>query len=209
MVLPSQQRIPLPCPELPELVLNSITAIQACTWNPCRRSLSLGDMTVCLQGKQPWNIQDCQHDCYAQSFHASECKHWPCLERPCSAQCHILLQNKFDVCIPDAQCNMQAHDSVSMQDESAVWEEQHQISKFAEGLEQLDKGMGRWGRSIPADPAAWACDDTGVTENIWLNLSTGFIGSGRQVIHLHCAAVSVLPAELHRVVQEQSGKAAC
>ena len=33
---------------------------------------------------------------------------------------------------------------------------------------------------IPVDPAKWACDETGVTENLWLNLSTGFIGSGRQ-----------------------------
>ena len=37
------------------------------------------------------------------------------------------------------------------------------------------------GRKVPADPAAWKCDDTGVTENLWLNLSTGHIGSGRQV----------------------------
>lgn len=28
VVLPSQLRIPLPCPELPEAVLNSITAVQ-------------------------------------------------------------------------------------------------------------------------------------------------------------------------------------
>ncbi len=27
----------------------------------------------------------------------------------------------------------------------------------------------------------WFCDETGVKENLWLNLSTGFIGSGRQV----------------------------
>lgn len=27
----------------------------------------------------------------------------------------------------------------------------------------------------------WKCDATGVTENLWLNLSTGFIGSGRPV----------------------------
>ena len=36
-------------------------------------------------------------------------------------------------------------------------------------------------RKVPADPALWKCDDTGVTENLWLNLSTGHIGSGRQV----------------------------
>ena len=76
---------------------------------------------------------------------------------------------------------MQAHDSVSMTDESAVWEENRQVSKFADGLQQLEEGVGRWGRSIPSDPTVWACDETGVTENLWLNLSTGFIGSGRQV----------------------------
>ncbi len=31
------------------------------------------------------------------------------------------------------------------------------------------------------NPADWRCDETGVTENLWLNLSTGFIGSGRRV----------------------------
>ncbi|KAK9805947.1 hypothetical protein WJX73_007684 [Symbiochloris irregularis] len=101
VVLPSQQRIALPCPELPELVLNAITAIQA-------------------------------------------------------------------------------HDSVSVSDEAAVWEEQRQVSPFALDMPQLEEGQGRWGRSIPSDPSLWACDETGVTDNLWLNLATGFIGSGRQ-----------------------------
>ena len=29
-------------------------------------------------------------------------------------------------------------------------------------------------------PEDWKCDFTGVTDNLWLNLSTGTIGSGRQ-----------------------------
>eukprot|EP00951_Prasinocladus_malaysianus_P012487 scaffold93085_cov33-Prasinocladus_malaysianus.AAC.3 len=33
---------------------------------------------------------------------------------------------------------------------------------------------------IPSDPSEWKCDETGVQENLWLNLGTGFIGSGRQ-----------------------------
>lgn len=37
------------------------------------------------------------------------------------------------------------------------------------------------GRKISPNPADWRCDETGVTENLWLNLSTGHIGSGRQV----------------------------
>ena len=55
------------------------------------------------------------------------------------------------------------------------------VSQYAENLPQLDTGLGKWGREIPSDPAMWSCDETGVKENLWLNLSTGFIGSGRQV----------------------------
>ena len=121
----------------------------------------------------------------------------------------------------------------------AAWEEERQVSKYAEGLEQLPAD----GRVIPMDPAQvrgrrgvwgsgvgchasvvpsagvlavfqqmptastmegitgwqrphaacvrlgvsappplqWRCEETGVTDNLWLNLSTGVIGSGRQV----------------------------
>ena len=48
--------------------------------------------------------------------------------------------------------------------------------RYARGLVQLAAE-----RKVPADPAQWKCDETGATENLWLNLSTGFIGSGRQV----------------------------
>ena len=50
------------------------------------------------------------------------------------------------------------------------------MSKYAAGLEQQPAH-----RLIPSDPAEWRCDETGVTENLWLNLGTGHIGSGRQV----------------------------
>ena len=71
---------------------------------------------------------------------------------------------------------VQAHDSASLQDTVAVWEEERKVSRYAEDLPQLDTG-----RKISSNPADWRCDETGVTENLWLNLSTGFIGSGRQV----------------------------
>lgn len=48
--------------------------------------------------------------------------------------------------------------------------------RYADALEQLDTG-----RKISPHPAEWKCDETGVTANLWLNLSTGHIGSGRQV----------------------------
>jgi uncharacterized UBP type Zn finger protein len=50
------------------------------------------------------------------------------------------------------------------------------VCRYAKGLAQLDTG-----RKISPHPSDWRCDDTGVTENLWLNLSTGHIGSGRQV----------------------------
>ena len=59
----------------------------------------------------------------------------------------------------------------------AAYEEvdERKESKYARNLAQLDIG-----KKISPDPKTWKCDETGVTENLWLNLSTGFIGSGRR-----------------------------
>jgi hypothetical protein len=51
-----------------------------------------------------------------------------------------------------------------------------QTERYADKLEQLETG-----RRISPNPKDWRCDDTGATENLWLNLSTGHVGSGRQV----------------------------
>lgn len=65
---------------------------------------------------------------------------------------------------------------MTTQETVAAWEEERRVSKYADALEQLDTG-----RRISANPKDWKCDDTGATENLWLNLSTGHIGSGRRV----------------------------
>ncbi|WIA38801.1 hypothetical protein OEZ86_002085 [Tetradesmus obliquus] len=70
---------------------------------------------------------------------------------------------------------IQAHEDASKQEAVSAWEEERRVSRYAEGLPQLDSG-----RKISPNPADWRCDETGVTENLWLNLSTGHIGSGRQ-----------------------------
>ncbi|KAJ8902687.1 hypothetical protein NDN08_006007 [Rhodosorus marinus] len=57
----------------------------------------------------------------------------------------------------------------------ADWEETRQESKYAKNLIQLDNGI-----RISPDPSSWRCQDSGKTENLWLNLSTGYIGSGRK-----------------------------
>lgn len=81
---------------------------------------------------------------------------------------------------------VQEHDNASTADQAAKWEEQRQVSRYAGNLPLLETGLGRFERQIPSDPSLWACDETGVKENLWLNLSTGFIGSGRQVPSLPC-----------------------
>ncbi|KDD72920.1 hypothetical protein H632_c2732p0, partial [Helicosporidium sp. ATCC 50920] len=69
---------------------------------------------------------------------------------------------------------LEAHVGAAVQEGVAAWQEERRPSKYAESLEQLPRT-----RTIPPDPSKWRCDETGVTENLWLNLSTGHIGSGR------------------------------
>lgn len=54
-------------------------------------------------------------------------------------------------------------------------EEERKESKFARDLPQLDNG-----KKISMDPKEWKCEDSGLASNLWLNLSTGYIGSGRK-----------------------------
>ncbi|CAN0269626.1 unnamed protein product, partial [Hapterophycus canaliculatus] len=50
------------------------------------------------------------------------------------------------------------------------------VSKYAESLEHVDSG-----RKISSDPKTWVCEDSGKTENLWLNLSTGEEAEGESV----------------------------
>eukprot|EP00035_Acanthoeca_spectabilis_P006463 m.124844 g.124844 ORF g.124844 m.124844 type:complete len:328 (+) comp13518_c0_seq2:229-1212(+) len=76
----------------------------------------------------------------------------------------------------------QACDAVLGHDGTRYWEEVAEYdplvryeSRYAQYLVQLpSNGMSH------GDPTRWRCDETGVTCNLWLNLSTGFIGSGRR-----------------------------
>ncbi|CAM9616195.1 unnamed protein product [Chrysoparadoxa australica] len=70
-----------------------------------------------------------------------------------------------------------AHQGAAEQSEVASWEADQElpVSKHAKSLAQLDNG-----KKISNDPATWKCEDSGKTDNLWLNLSTGYIGSGRR-----------------------------
>jgi len=68
------------------------------------------------------------------------------------------------------------HSGAATQTDVSAWEAMTDIpvSKYAEALIQLDNG-----KKISPDPKTWKCEESGMTENLWLNLSTGYIGSGR------------------------------
>lgn len=59
---------------------------------------------------------------------------------------------------------------------AAMWEEEdRKESKYAKDLVQLNTG-----KKVSPDPKQWKCEESGMTQNLWLNLSTGHIGSGRR-----------------------------
>jgi ubiquitin carboxyl-terminal hydrolase 5/13 len=58
---------------------------------------------------------------------------------------------------------------------SSVGDEEVPVSKYANDLLWLDNGV-----KISPDASTWQCAESGMKENLWLNLSTGHVGSGRQ-----------------------------
>jgi ubiquitin carboxyl-terminal hydrolase 5/13 len=58
-----------------------------------------------------------------------------------------------------------------------TWTAEQEIieSKHALNLPQLSNG-----KKISNDPQSWRCEMSGDTANLWLNLSTGYIGGGRR-----------------------------
>ena len=63
------------------------------------------------------------------------------------------------------------------QQKTMAWEEEPaKPSKYAADLVQLPVGDAK----ISPDPSTWVCAESGMRENLWLNLSDGHIGSGRR-----------------------------
>lgn len=69
------------------------------------------------------------------------------------------------------------HAGVAVQQDLKAFEldEEKPVSKYAKSLEFVDNGV-----KVSPNPADWKCEKTGDTRNLWLNLSTGFIGGGRK-----------------------------
>ena len=69
------------------------------------------------------------------------------------------------------------HAGMKISIDSTTWDADQDkfVSKYADKLEQLNTG-----KKIPQDPSLWKCEKSGDTNNLWLNLSTGYIGGGRK-----------------------------
>jgi len=86
-------------------------------------------------------------------------------------------KNDFPMNVTSSVESIIQHAGVAVQQDLKAFEldEEKVVSKCAADLEFLDNGV-----SISPNPADWKCEKSGDTENIWLNLSTGFIGGGRK-----------------------------
>jgi ubiquitin carboxyl-terminal hydrolase 5/13 len=69
------------------------------------------------------------------------------------------------------------HVGLAIQQDLAVWQDDEEIpiSKYYDTLPFVENGI-----TISPDPKSWTCEKTGATDNLWLNLSDGFIGGGRK-----------------------------
>jgi ubiquitin carboxyl-terminal hydrolase 5/13 len=68
------------------------------------------------------------------------------------------------------------HDGMRNNLQVSQWDgdNEKKVSKYAQNLVQIPSE-----KKISHDPKTWKCEYSGNTENLWLNLSTGFIGDGR------------------------------
>ncbi len=69
-----------------------------------------------------------------------------------------------------------AHADAATAEQVSAWEDSRAVSKYAAGLPQEPPA----GRVVPPDASLWRDAETGATENLWLNLSDGYIGGGRR-----------------------------
>lgn len=71
------------------------------------------------------------------------------------------------------------HEGMKKNMQVTTWEADQEkiVSKYADGLPQVNPD----GLKIPQDPKLWKDAASDATENLWLNLSTGYIGGGRKL----------------------------
>eukprot|EP00978_Attheya_sp_CCMP212_P004477 scaffold9758_cov34-Attheya_sp.AAC.1 len=71
-----------------------------------------------------------------------------------------------------------SHSGLAVQQDLQAWElddEPKPVSKYYENLPFVDNGV-----IVSPNPSDWKCESDGSTENLWVNLSDGYIGGGRK-----------------------------
>jgi len=87
-------------------------------------------------------------------------------------------QNDFPMQVSQAVNAIISHVGVATQQDVQTWQmdEDIPVSKYAnDDLPFVDNGV-----LIDPDPSTWKCEASGATQNLWLNLSDGYIGGGRK-----------------------------
>jgi ubiquitin carboxyl-terminal hydrolase 5/13 len=108
------------------------------------------------------------------------------LERAASGETKVVTEvpyttatsNDFPTSVAQSVDAIVHHVGVATQQDVAVWsmeEPDIPVSKYAADLPFVANGV-----VIDPDPKTWKCAASGATENLWLNLSDGYIGGGRQ-----------------------------
>lgn len=69
------------------------------------------------------------------------------------------------------------HAGLAVQQDLTAWQDDEEIpvTKYFDNLPFVENGV-----TISPDPKHWKCQKSGATENLWLNLSDGYIGGGRK-----------------------------
>jgi ubiquitin carboxyl-terminal hydrolase 5/13 len=88
-------------------------------------------------------------------------------------------KSTFPMNVADSVDSILCHAGLTTQQDVKAWQldmdEDIPVSKYAAALAFVDNGV-----VIDPDPASWKCQKDGSTENLWLNLSDGYIGGGRR-----------------------------
>lgn len=85
--------------------------------------------------------------------------------------------NDFPMNVTSSVESIIHHAGAAIQQDLKAFEldEEIPVSKYAKNLEFVENGV-----LISPNPSDWKCGKSGATDNLWLNLSTGFIGGGRK-----------------------------
>ena len=90
--------------------------------------------------------------------------------------------NQLPSFVSDVIDSIVNHVSSAVEAKSATeWVDEIKVTKYAKDLPLNELIANGTKRVVDiSDPSQWACEESGITTGLWLNLSDGYIGSGRK-----------------------------